>query len=59
MHDTLPWTVEAFPRVLDEIERRNAAFVARGQEPYLIVGLDAFYERWDGGAAARRRRRAR
>ncbi|MEZ4389472.1 MAG: polysaccharide deacetylase family protein [Polyangiales bacterium] len=59
MHDTLPWTVEAFPRVLDEIDRRNRELVARGEDPYLIVGLDAFYERWDGGAGARRRRRPR
>lgn len=61
MHDTLPWTVEAFPSVLDEIDRRNAALVARGEDPYLIVGLDAFYERLGEGSAApaRRRRRGR
>jgi peptidoglycan/xylan/chitin deacetylase (PgdA/CDA1 family) len=57
MHDTLPWSVEAFPRILDELEARNAALVARGEDPYMIVGLDAFYERWDGGAARRRRPR--
>lgn len=43
MHDTLPWSVAAFPRIVDEIERRNAAFVARGEAPYEIVGLDRFY----------------
>lgn len=61
MHDTLPWTVEAFPRVLDEIDARNAALVARGEEPYLIVGLEAFYERLGEGRAApgRARRRPR
>lgn len=43
MHDTLPWSVAAFPRIVEEIERRNAAFVARGEAPYEIVGLDRFY----------------
>jgi peptidoglycan/xylan/chitin deacetylase (PgdA/CDA1 family) len=43
MHDTLPWSVAAFPRIADEIARRNAAFVARGEAPYEIVGLDRFY----------------
>ncbi len=43
MHDTLPWSVAAFPRIVDEIERRNAAFIARGEAPYEIVGLDRFY----------------
>ncbi|MEI2779710.1 MAG: hypothetical protein V9G19_27885 [Tetrasphaera sp.] len=27
-----------------EIERRNAAFVARGEAPYEIVGLEGLYE---------------
>ncbi len=43
MHDTLPWSVAAFPRIADEIARRSAAFVARGEAPYEIVGLDRFY----------------
>lgn len=44
MHDTLPWSVAAFPLIADEIDRRNAALVARGETPYEIVGLDRFYE---------------
>jgi hypothetical protein len=44
MHDTLPWSVEAFPMILDEIERRNLALVARGQAPYELVGMERFYE---------------
>jgi peptidoglycan/xylan/chitin deacetylase (PgdA/CDA1 family) len=44
MHDTLPWSVAAFPMIADEIDRRNAALVARGEAPYEIVGLDRFYE---------------
>ncbi len=44
MHDTLPWSVAAFPMILDEIDRRNAALVARGEAPYEVVGLERFYE---------------
>ncbi len=43
MHDTLPWSVAAFPMIVDEIERRNAALVARAEAPYEIVGLERFY----------------
>ena len=44
MHDTLPWSVEAFPRIVDEIMTRNDALVAQGRQPYEIVGLERFYE---------------
>ena len=44
MHDTLPWSVAAFPLILDEIAARNAAFVARGEEPYEVVGLEGLRE---------------
>lgn len=44
MHDTLPWSVAAFPLIVDEIEARNRALVARGQEPYQIIGLEELYE---------------
>jgi len=43
MHDTLPWSVEAFPRIVDEIMTRNEALVAQGRQPYEIVGLEHFY----------------
>ena len=57
MHDTLPWSVAAFPLILDEIAARNAAFVARGEEPYQVVGLDRFYEPLRAAPARTRRRR--
>jgi peptidoglycan/xylan/chitin deacetylase (PgdA/CDA1 family) len=44
MHDTLPWSVAAFPMIADEIDRRNAALRARGEAPYELVGLEHFYE---------------
>jgi peptidoglycan/xylan/chitin deacetylase (PgdA/CDA1 family) len=44
MHDTLPWSVEAFPRIVDEIEQRNLALIARGEQPYAFVGMEHFYE---------------
>ncbi|MDP3218020.1 MAG: polysaccharide deacetylase family protein [Deltaproteobacteria bacterium] len=57
MHDTLPWSVAAFPLILDEIAARNAAFVARGEEPYEVVGLERFYEPLRAAPARTRRRR--
>ena len=56
MHDTLPWSVAAFPLILDEIAARNAAFLARGEEPYEVVGLEGFYEPLRAAPARRRRR---
>ena len=55
MHDTLPWSVAAFPLILDELATRNAALIARGEEPYEVVGLERFYE--PPRAAPVRRRR--
>ncbi len=55
MHDTLPWSVDAVPRILDEIEARNRDLLARGQEPYEIVGLERFYEALRPGNDPRRR----
>lgn len=55
MHDTLPWSVDAVPAILDEIDARNRDLIARGQEPYEIVGLERFYERLRPESPARRR----
>lgn len=44
MHDTRPWSVTAFPLVLNEIDRRNASLIARGEAPYRIVGLEDFWQ---------------
>ncbi|MEZ4389896.1 MAG: polysaccharide deacetylase family protein [Polyangiales bacterium] len=43
MHDTRPWSVAAFPLILNEIDQRNARLVAQGQAPYRIVGLEHFW----------------
>jgi len=44
MHDTRPWSVNAFPLILAEIDRRNARLVAQGEAPYRIIGLEEFYQ---------------
>lgn len=56
MHDTLPWSVAAFPLILDELAARNAALTARGEEPYEVVGLERFYEPLRAAPARGRRR---
>lgn len=43
IHDTHWWSVAALPRILAVIDRRNAALVAAGEEPYRFVNLDALY----------------
>ncbi|MGB0680356.1 MAG: polysaccharide deacetylase family protein [Polyangiales bacterium] len=44
MHDTHPWSVEAFERIHAELERRNCILATRGEELYDIVGdLSFFY----------------
>ena len=57
MHDTLPWSVEAFPRIVEEVERRNRELVARGQAPYEFVGMERFWQRL--GPPEQRRPRTR
>ena len=37
-------SVAAFPLVLAEIDRRNAALTARGEAPYQIIGLEDFWQ---------------
>ena len=43
MHDTHPWTVEAFPRIMDELQRRNCELLAEGEELYDVVGDPALF----------------
>jgi len=57
MHDTLPWSVDAVPRILEEIDTRNRDLLARGQDPFEIVGLERFYEPLRPGADRRPPRR--
>lgn len=45
LHDTHAATVQAFPLILDWIEQKNAVLRERGEAPYEIAGLDAFYRR--------------
>lgn len=37
MHDTYDYSVEAFPRIVAELRRRNCALLARGEELYDFV----------------------
>lgn len=64
MHDTRPWSVNAFPSILAEVDRRNARLIARGEAPYRIIGLEEFWQPMRNDEAPRgmplpRRRRAR
>lgn len=54
MHDTLPWSVAAFPLIVDEIERRNRALIARGEAPFAFVGMEHFWQRLDTGRSRQR-----
>ena len=38
LHDTHEWSVEAFPRIVAELQRRNCALLEQGEELYDIVG---------------------
>ncbi len=38
MHDTKPHTLDAMPRLVDALERRNCKLLERGEELYDIVG---------------------
>lgn len=42
MHDTRPWSVRAFPLIMQVVARRNAQLVARGEAPFAIINLDQF-----------------
>jgi peptidoglycan/xylan/chitin deacetylase (PgdA/CDA1 family) len=37
LHDIHPWSLEAFPRILDDLERRNCSLYARGEELYDVL----------------------
>ncbi len=37
MHDTHPWTVEAFPQIVKALRARNCELLARGEELYQIA----------------------
>lgn len=43
MHDTHPWTVAAFPRIMQMLESRNCELLAQGEELYDVVGDPALF----------------
>lgn len=43
LHDTHPWSVEAFPRIVAEIRRRNCELLDRGEELFDIVDDPALF----------------
>jgi peptidoglycan/xylan/chitin deacetylase (PgdA/CDA1 family) len=45
LHDTHAATVQAFPRILEWLDAKNAEYRSRGEPPYELVGLDAFFAR--------------
>ncbi|MEM9074618.1 MAG: hypothetical protein AAGE52_39350, partial [Myxococcota bacterium] len=48
MHDTHPWTVEAFPRIVAELRQRNCDLLETGEELYDIVDDPALFFRERG-----------
>lgn len=50
MHDTHYWTVEAVPPLLRAIRIESCRYLAEGEEPYEVVGLEYFYQRRRGPA---------
>jgi peptidoglycan/xylan/chitin deacetylase (PgdA/CDA1 family) len=59
-HDTHRWVVEAMPRIFAEIEARNCALAASGEELWDIHGaLSAWHEPRGHAAATRSARRMR
>ncbi len=43
MHDTHPWSVAAFPRIMELIESRNCELLAQGEELYDVVSDPALF----------------
>ena len=43
-HDTHYWTVEAVPHILQAIRIESCKQLARGEEPWEVVGLEYFWE---------------
>ena len=43
LHDTHPWSVEAFPRIIAEIRERNCQLLDRGEELFDIVDDLAYF----------------
>lgn len=60
LHDTHRWTIEAFPRLMDEILRRNCEALERGEELWDVAGdLSDWHQARAGASASRGARRMR
>lgn len=44
LHDTYPWTVEAFGLIMKELKKENCRMVAAGDTPYQVVPLEEILE---------------
>ncbi len=53
MHDTHFWTIEAVPPVVQAVRVESCVNLARGEEPYEVVGLDYFWHKRGGRPAPR------
>lgn len=58
LHDTHPWTIEAFPRLMEELAARNCEALTRGEELWDVApDLSDWHEARDGARATRSARR--
>ncbi len=48
MHDTHYWTIEAVPPIIQAVRVESCVNLARGEEPYEMVGLDYFWRKRGG-----------
>ncbi len=48
MHDTHFWTIEAVPPIVQAVRVESCVNLARGEEPYEMVGLEYFYKKRGG-----------
>lgn len=55
LHDTHGWTLEAFPRIMDEIDARNCAALANGEELWDVAPDLSAWHQARGRASATRR----
>ena len=44
LHDTHYWSIEAVPPFLRAVQIESCRFLAEGEEPYEVVGLEAFHQ---------------
>ncbi len=60
LHDTHRWTIEAFPRLMDEVLRRNCEALEEGEELWDVASdLSDWHRARDGARAGRSARRMR